>query len=152
MAKILHAGIVVKDLQKALRFYAETFDCRDYRFSKFKQPGFELDIALILMGDMQLELMQPIEGPWVRRMQKKGEGFTELCFEVKNIEDFYDKMKKRGVTLVDQDENPLKVRKFEGGEGMRFAYLPTDAAFGSWVELMEPYTLDAFGKQYRIDS
>jgi catechol 2,3-dioxygenase-like lactoylglutathione lyase family enzyme len=154
VTRVLHAGIVVKDLSKALAFYAETFGCRDYRFAKFKKSGYELDLAFVPIGDLQLELVQPIEGPWVRRMQRKGEGFTELCLEVKNLADFYDKMKSRGVTLVDQDELPLTDKKFEQSVdgNMRFAYLPTRTAFGSWIEVMEPYSLEKIGKACRVES
>ena len=147
MPRISHVGIVVKDMQKALDFYADVFGCRDYRIKRVERPGYKANVAFIPVGDMQIELIQPIEGPWVRRLQRKGEGFTELCFEVENMEEFYDKMKARRVTLVDEDELPMTNRKFDRSkEGIRFAYLPTEAAFGSWIEVMEPYSVDTIGK------
>jgi methylmalonyl-CoA/ethylmalonyl-CoA epimerase len=137
--KFDHVGIVVKDIGKVAKFYKEALGCKAGKIYQVDVPGYKLKYALLPIGEDYVELLEPETGPWIKRLEERGEGsLWELCFEVDDIEAFYDKMKKRGIILTDRFDQPLIEKKYvEVPTGSRFAYMPRDKTYGTWVEILE---------------
>lgn len=139
-----HIGIVVDDLQEALRFYTTDLDCRQVTDTfVIDRPDYGVKYAFVGAkneGGMLIELLEPMRGDLKEQLREKGPGaICELCFVVDDIESFYDQMKQKGVIMEDRNGRPLTTRKYDKMEatGNKAAYLPREAAQGTWVEILE---------------
>lgn len=140
-SRLVHIGVVVRDMDKAVerltslgigpfrpRILPE--DAREkYRGEPF-QPGRRVTIQITQIGNVELELIQPISGksPHQEFLDEKGEGVQHLGFVVDNLKADVDRLTAAGSTI-------LLTSRFKGGGGV--AYLDLDAA-GLIVELVQP--------------
>jgi predicted enzyme related to lactoylglutathione lyase len=145
VAKIDHIGIVVKDLKRAMNFYSEVFgwkqpDTGPYsKMLEIERPGDKSKYVLLQGGGPYIELFEPKEGPWLKRLNERGEGsIWQICVSVDNIEKFYDVMNERGITPVDSLNKPLTGRKYiVTSSGSKIFYLPPAKTYGTWFEILE---------------
>ena len=145
MIKLDHVGIVVSDLEKGIKIFSETFGHKPRgpkRVYEIKEPGVNIKYALLGLGDTAIDLMEPGEGDrsFLPFITEEGKGaIMEICFEVDDIEAFYDRMKEKGITLLDwPNGNPLVDQKYVlAPSGNKIAYLPCDTTLGLWVEVTE---------------
>jgi len=142
--KLDHIGIVVEKLDKEiLDFYQEAFGCLKPRSFHVQDTDEEINYVYLPFpkGDNYVELLAPVRGPCRDFLKKKGQGtMFELCVEVDSMKEFYDEMKKRGITLVDSGGRSLPPEKpycMIPGDDNKYAYLPTDKTFGTTIELLE---------------
>ncbi len=145
--KLDHVGIMVERLDEAIiKFYQDVLGCGPPKFFHVKNSDEEINYAYLPLpnGDNFVELLAPTRGPSLDFLKEKGPGaMFELCVEVDNIEDFYDQMKKRGLTLCDPMNRPLSPeRKWCSipGDDNRYAYMPVDKTFGTTIEILERNT------------
>ena len=93
------------------------------------------------IGDNYIELLEPHKGNCFDILKKKGSGtICEICFEVDDIEEFYDKMKAQGITLVDLQQKPISQEQKYcqiPGDDNKFAYFPLDKTHGILIEVEE---------------
>ena len=143
-AKLDHIGIVVEKLdEEILDFYQEVFGCLKPKYFHVKTSDEEINYVYLPLpkGENYVELLAPVSGPSRKFLQKKGRGtMFELCVEVEDIEEFYDEMKKRGITLVDPKGRPLPPEKkwcMIPGDDNKYAYLPVEKTFGTTIEILE---------------
>ena len=96
--EVSQIGIVVRDMDKALKNYSEIFGIEfpkvfipEYfnRTYKGKPADFKYKVALGMMGDLQVELIEPMQGETAYRefLEKWGEGIHHLGFDVKNMDE-----------------------------------------------------------------
>lgn len=137
-----HVMILVEDLEKAIEFYVQTCDCERPQSPyplKVNDSVNEYRFAMLRTGGAYIELMELRRGPFADMLKKKSIGsIYEVCFRVEDIEKFYDKMKKNGITLVGENGKPIvekKYRQLKGGN--KFAYLPYEMTLGTVVEVIE---------------
>lgn len=132
--KLHHIGIVVPQIQNSIN------DINQY--INFEQIGIieeiisqKVNICFLKMGEFNLELIEPIgiNSP-VYNFTKQGGGIHHLCFEVKNIYDEIEQMKKKGATVI---INPVK--GFEG-RTIAFLYLNMKNTRCNLIELAEEKT------------
>ena len=140
--KIDHIGIIVKSLNKEIiDFYTKVFGCEPPKYFKLENPNEEIDYCHMRIIDNYIELLAPKRGPFLNFLKEKGQGMmAELCFEVDDIKEFYDRMKKQGITLVDPTGRPLPAEKpyaMVPGDDNKYAYFPTDKSFGTIIEIIE---------------
>lgn len=145
--KLDHVSILVKNLEKAIELYVNLLGCDrpEARYPvSFTEAGHKFRIALVRTGDVYIELLEPEEGTYADLLKDKGEGFVnEICFRVDDIEKFYDNMKKKGITLLDERLKPLIKKKYrqlpreQGGTGSKWACLPTEKTLGTVIEVLE---------------
>ena len=139
--RLMHIGLVVSDMDKAIeRFTALGIgpfkprilppDAKEKYRGKPFNPSRRVAIQTTKIGDMELELIQPINGesPHQEFLEQKGEGIQHLGFFVDNLE---EEVKR----LTDAGSEILLTSQFKGGGGV--AYIDLDAA-GLIVELVEP--------------
>ena len=143
-AKLDHVGIIVEKLDdQIIKFYQEVLGCERPKYFRVSNPDEEMNYVYLPLpkGDNYVELLAPVRGPSVEFLKKKGPGtMFELCVEVDNIEEFYDEMKERGITLCDPMGRPLPASKkwcMIPGDDNKYAYIPESESFGTTIEILE---------------
>jgi len=127
IVKIDHVGIMVADLEAALRFYAETLGLVPGPIETHEQPPIRR--CCLRLGDAELELIEARD-PGQTMMQflpHRGPGIYHVGLRVDDVDAAAARLREQGVPLVDG------VR--EGGD-MRIQYLHPDAAQGTMIELV----------------
>jgi methylmalonyl-CoA epimerase len=125
-----HIGIAVSNLDDALAFYRDAL-------------GLEIeaseDVAsqrvrahFIPVGQSRLELLEATasDSAIARYIEKRGPGIHHITLRVENIRAALDRLKARGVRLVDDAPRP-------GAEGALVAFVHPSSAHGVLVELKE---------------
>jgi methylmalonyl-CoA/ethylmalonyl-CoA epimerase len=131
-------GIVVKDMEKALSNYSELFGITFprvvipewFNMTYRGKPGnFRMKMALGMMGALQIELLETLEGETIYRefLEKKGEGLHHLGFDVTNMDERIAALQKRGIGVLQSGERV----------GARFAYMDTENILGIIVEFLD---------------
>jgi len=127
--KLEHIGIAVKNLEAAIKIY-EAFGLQVDSIEVVKEQ--KVTTAFIPCGSVNLELLEAIgnEGPVAKFIEKRGEGIHHISLRVKNIEASLDKLKEKGIRLV--DETPRK-----GAHNSKIAFIHPKATKGVLIELVE---------------
>jgi len=130
--KINHIGVAVKDLNEATKFYEENLGLEIEGTEEIKEQ--KVKVAFIPVGESRIELLQSTDpdGPVAKFIEKRGEGIHHMALEVDHIEDFLQKLKERGVQLI--DEKPRV-----GAHGMKIAFLHPRSTKGVLLELCEKH-------------
>ncbi|MFW0787702.1 VOC family protein [Gordonia sp. CPCC 206044] len=92
---------------------------------------FVTHVSLSYVGDMQLELIEPVSGEsvYTEFLARSGPGLHHVCFEPEDFDNAVDDARGRDISI------PLHG---EIGDGtMRFAYLDCSAAGVPYIELAE---------------
>ena len=128
--KIHHVGIAVHSLDKALEFYRDTFGLHVHASAEVQDQGVRA--ALLTIGQSEIELLQPLspDSAVGKFLARKGEGLHHICFQTPDVDSELEKLKVKGVELVDQ-----KPRR--GLAGM-ICFLHPKASRGVLVELATP--------------
>ena len=137
--KLHHIGVVVKDLEKAIEHFT-SLGIGPFEFPKppssrtkmqiwGKPPDYKLKGGIAKVGQVKIELLQPIEGEsqFSEFLEKRGEGVQHLGFVVDDIEEEVSKFTSKGVKV-------LTGGKWPGGG---FVHLETDDVGGIIIELMQ---------------
>ncbi|RKX71725.1 methylmalonyl-CoA epimerase [candidate division WOR-3 bacterium] len=102
--RIDHIGIVVRDLDSAIRFY-RMIGAEIGERTRLEEQG--ADIQVIILGTARIELLTPFkEGPISRFLEKHGEGMHHICIEVEDIEEMIERLKAGGFKMVDEEPRP----------------------------------------------
>ncbi|MFA5309293.1 MAG: tRNA (N6-threonylcarbamoyladenosine(37)-N6)-methyltransferase TrmO [Dehalococcoidales bacterium] len=139
--RMMHVGVVVRDMAKTIERLAELGigpftprvfdpDAREtYRGQPFI-PSQRVAAQITQIGNIELELIQPIDGQSPHRefLDAKGEGIQHLGFIVEDLEKETARLKAQGAEI-------LLAARFKGGGGV--TYLDLEAA-GLIVELVQP--------------
>ena len=142
--KVVQIGIVVRDVEKSAKSYAEFFgvevpkmiyseteDKAKTRYygrptmARVKQAFFHFD-------NISIELLEPVGGPstWKDFLDSNGEGFHHIAFEIKGMDDKIAQMQDMGIPLSQQG-------RWTGGSGGRYAYFESEKQLGVILELLE---------------
>ena len=142
--KFHHVSVVVRDMAKAMKFY-EALGIGPFppllgpqgkvplvnKTLHGKPADWELDLrhAEGGVGDLTLEMIQPLEGdtPVKDFLEKKGEGIQHIGFFVDDMEQETAKMAEKGFKITQSGETPT----------VKWAYFGTDAVGGVSIELMQ---------------
>lgn len=127
--KIDHIGIVVRDIQTALKVYETALGLPLKEI--LHVPDQEVKVAFLPIGESNLELVQPTaENTGVAKfLDKRGEGIHHISIEVADIESSLAQLKAQGVQLI--DEVPR-----QGAHG-RVAFIHPKGTHGVLIELIE---------------
>jgi methylmalonyl-CoA/ethylmalonyl-CoA epimerase len=128
--KIDHIGIVVKDLDSALKLYTDIFRLEIMKIEEHKD--LKLKIAFLKVGEAMLELVQPtgpgsLSAKWI---EENGEGLYHLALRVENIYEALEKIKQNGIAMRDNEPR-------SGGMGSKIAISKTDSTNNVILELVE---------------
>lgn len=119
--KIHHVTIMVKDLEKAGKFFADLLGTEFTDFCEMK----EVDIRH-LMSPLGIELVTPLspDGAPAKTLELRGEGLTLVGLQVPNLEEAAAEMKSRGIRQI-------------GGIGTSTALFHPKDLYGVLIELVE---------------
>lgn len=125
---ISHLGVAVKDLEEAREFYRSILGLE----SAEPVTGGEgtIKVSMVDTGNTVIELLQPIggEGVIAKFLEKKGEGFHHICYEVDDIDAAIAAVKDKGLEILGKPR--------PGAEGMTAFIHPRDT-HGVLIEFVE---------------
>jgi methylmalonyl-CoA/ethylmalonyl-CoA epimerase len=128
--RIDHVAIVVSDLATALGFWEGALGLKLSHVEDV--PEQQAAVAFLPTGDSEIELVQPTTGTsgLARYLAKRGPGMHHVCVEVDDIAGTLQRLKERGVRLIDETPRP-------GSGGKLYAFVHPEAAQGVLVELYQ---------------
>jgi methylmalonyl-CoA/ethylmalonyl-CoA epimerase len=128
--KIHHVGVVVRDMDQAMRFWRDTLGLPVDKLETIQEQGVKA--ALLTVGDSEIELLEPVvEGTGVARyLESRGEGLHHVCFQSDDVEADLQALKDRQVEMIDQQTRV--------GLAGRICFLHPRAMHGALVELCQP--------------
>jgi methylmalonyl-CoA/ethylmalonyl-CoA epimerase len=130
LEKIYHLGYAVEDIEAATRFYQVHFGVRVGEPEEVEDQG--IVATMFEVGESMIELVQPTrpDSPVGKFLEKRGEGFHHVAFQVGDLEAALRELKENGVELIDEEPRI-------GAGGTRMAFLHPKGAHGVLTELVE---------------
>ncbi len=144
-ATAVQVGVVVRDIEKSMRELTEAFGIGPFRVVDCPPPGredrqfrdgrpirFRTRQAFASLGAVELELIQPLEGPtiWADFMAAHGPGIHHVRFNIENLEEVIAALAGRGIRVTQEGAG---IR-----EGTRWVNFDTEDRVGFTVEVMKP--------------
>jgi methylmalonyl-CoA/ethylmalonyl-CoA epimerase len=127
--KLDHIGIAVESIESGLEVYSEClgFELREV----VTLPDQRVKIAIITLGDVEVELIEPLgdDTPVGRFLKQRGGGIHHLCFSVPQIEKATRDLQKKGLRLT----APPRI----GAKGRRVAFFHPKSTLGALIEISE---------------
>jgi methylmalonyl-CoA/ethylmalonyl-CoA epimerase len=139
--QVLQVALVVRDLERSMRTYAEGYGIGPWHIYEFnpdtvqnmtrdgKPSRHAMRLGLAMIGDVQLELIQPLDDRSIYAdfLREHGEGLHHLGMKV-------DDYGKALATLKGKGHDVL-----QGGfyNGVEYAYLSTDRDLGVITEIFD---------------
>jgi len=122
-----HLGILVSDIEVALRFYTETLGLTATPIESRSQPPIRM--AYVQAGAVRLELIEAKDPAqtMIRYLLRREPGVYHLGLRVADVDAAFARLQRQGVATIDG------VRE---GDRMRVAFLHPDAAGGVLIELV----------------
>ena len=134
VSKIEHIGIVVADLEEALEKYTSLLGLKVAEVEEIKVDQAINRVAFLPLNGLNVELVhtQSDKGMAAEFLQKNGEGIHHIAFEVENLDETFQRLKKRGVKFVWDKIIP-------GSRGSRVAFFEPREFNGIYIELVESH-------------
>ncbi len=125
--RIDHVGILVADLEAALRIYTDVFGLVAGPIETHETPPIRR--CCLRVGDAELELIEARdpEQTMMRLLPHRAPGIYHLGLRVDDVDAEAARLRAAGVPLVDG---------IRAGGDMRIQYLHPDAAQGTMIELV----------------
>jgi methylmalonyl-CoA/ethylmalonyl-CoA epimerase len=130
LKKIYHLGYAVHDITAATRFYKEHFGARVGEPEEVEEQG--IIATMFEVGESKIELLKPTrpDSPVGKFLERRGEGFHHVAFQVDDLEAALKELKESGVDLIDEEPRV-------GAGGTRMAFVHPRDAHGVLTELVE---------------
>ena len=139
--RIDQVAIVVKDLDATVKAWSELLGVEPtltVTTQPFDPAGTlyegeptdaRLRAAVFKLGDVELELMEPIDGPsvWSEWLDGHGEGLHHLGFASDSLEDGIESLAEQGIEVAQRAEYPVGW----------YAYFRSEEKLGTMIELNE---------------
>jgi len=137
---VVQIGIIVADVEKTARGYAEVFgvplpqavpiavDSFAHTIYRGKPSQAAGRAAFFHLGAIEIELIQPVGAPstWEEFLRQRGEGIHHIAFRTAKIDEAQDFLRSKGMDLVQSG----------GWDGGRYAYLDASGQLGTILELL----------------
>ncbi|MDR7076136.1 methylmalonyl-CoA epimerase [Neobacillus niacini] len=128
--KIHHIGIIVKNVEEAVKPYEQGLGLANITFETVE--SFNVKIAFIPVGDVQIELIQPLaEDDEFAQFVNNGGALHHIAFEVTNLEDRILQLLERAIRMKDHEP---KI----GSHGAKIAFADASNFDQVRVEFIEP--------------
>ena len=126
---IHHLGVAVANLDAALDTYTRLFGAELEHRARVPEQGVEA--AAVLVGDGRVELLSPLGGdtPVGRFLASRGAGMHHVAFEVGDIREALDSLRREGAELVDAEPRA-------GLFGLEVAFVHPDSVHGVLAEVV----------------
>lgn len=128
--RLHHVALAVKDIETVLGEYADVLGLPMSKIVYIDSQ--KVKATLIPVGDVEIELIEPTdpEGGVAKFLERKGESFHHICFQVTNVDEELKELEKKGVQLIDKTSRA-------GLAGM-VGFLHPRSTKGTLVELCTP--------------
>jgi methylmalonyl-CoA epimerase len=126
--QVSHLGMAVKDLEEAREFYRSVLGLESSE--PIMAGDGTIKVSMVEVGGVLIELLQPTgsEGVMAKFLEKRGEGFHHICYEVDDIKKEIASFRASGVEVLGEPK--------PGAEGMS-VFLHPRGTHGVLVELVE---------------
>lgn len=138
---ITQVGIIVHDIEKSAREFAEFFGLPvpkwawtgGFEQAKTSYRGNDspakAKLAFMKFGQVEIELIEPDHSPsiWREYLDEHGEGIQHLAFVISGMKERVAALEKSGHVLLQRGE-------YSGG---RYSYMDTTSTLKTVVELLE---------------
>jgi catechol 2,3-dioxygenase-like lactoylglutathione lyase family enzyme len=138
---ILQVAIIVHDIETKARAWSESLglpisdviitDTVDKTQAEYKgkPTNARAKLAFFHMGQLDVELIEPIGGPstWKDQLDQHGDSLHHIAFKIKGMQEKIEYLDSQGIPLIQRGE-------FTGG---RYAYVDGIAQLGTILELLE---------------
>jgi methylmalonyl-CoA/ethylmalonyl-CoA epimerase len=140
---ICQVGLIVRDIERSAEAYSRVLgmpkpevivtDGPEIAHTRFRGEPTDARarLAFFDMGQISLELIEPIGGPstWQEFLDEKGEGVHHIAFSVKDTDRAVAFLEGNGIGVVQQGD-------YTGG---RYTYVDSAAVLGVILELLENF-------------
>jgi len=140
--EISQVAVVVKDLQRAMENYWKTLGIGPWSVYTFAPPAlrepevrrksvhYSMRLALTKVGLVELELIEPLEGPSIYKefLAKKGEGLHHLGFVVDDLDGALAAFSNMGIDIL---------MSGKWGDVSEYYYMDTEPVLGIIYELIK---------------
>ena len=128
--KVEHIGIAVKDLAKSIPLFEQLLGSPCYKTETVASEA--VNTAFFLQKSTKIELLETSDptGPIAKFIDKKGEGMHHIAFEVPDIIEEMERLKKQGFTLL--SETPKK-----GADNKLICFVHPKQTNGVLIELCQ---------------
>jgi len=101
LGRVHHVAVLVRDLEAAVRLFRDALGLPLEAIKEIPADGVR--IAFLATGKSKLELVQPTDASTgvARYLEKHGEGFHHVCYEVDRLADTLARLSSAGVELID---------------------------------------------------
>lgn len=130
LTEIDHVAIAVRDLELAVRWYADVLGAVVVHREVVHSDGVEE--ALVAVAESYVQLLTPTTeaSPVARFLASRGEGLHHIAYRVADCAQALEAVKASGARVVDQVPRP-------GSRGTTVAFVHPSASFGTLIELVE---------------
>ena len=130
MLRVEHIGFAVKNLPEANILYSKLLGTEPYKHETVTSE--HVTTSFFKVGDVKIELLEATsdQSAIADFLDKRGEGFHHIAFEVKNIRQEIKRLKKEGFKIV--YEEPKR-----GADNKLVAFVHPKTAGGTLIELCQ---------------
>jgi methylmalonyl-CoA epimerase len=130
LTEIDHVAIAVGDLDAAIAYYRDTFDCEVAHREVVERDGVEE--ALLKVADSYVQLLTPVrdDSPVAKYLAKNGDGIHHAGYRVADCAAALERVKAEGHRVIDEAPRP-------GSRGTTVAFVHPKTAFGTLIELVQ---------------
>lgn len=130
MKKIEHIGIAVKDLENSNLIFEKLLGAPAYKSEAVESEG--VITSFFSVGSNKIELLAATnpESPIAKFIAKKGEGIHHIAFDVEDIVQEIERLKKEGFVVL--NEKPKK-----GADNKLVVFLHPKSTNGVLIELCQ---------------
>lgn len=130
LKKVEHIGIAVKDLKNANTLFSKLFGKEHYKVEAVESEG--VSTSFFMLGETKIELLEATNdnSAIAKFIEKKGEGIHHIAYEVDNIHEEMERLKKEGFELIHQQPK-------EGADNKLICFLHPKSTNGVLVELCQ---------------
>jgi len=126
--KINHVGIAVKNLDRAVEFFQETYGAKLVGRKKFDDQ--KMESALISIAEAQFELLASLEPQSIidKFIESRGEGVHHVSLEVDQFDQVIEEIKAKGLRVISEADT----------EDFKAAFIHPQGNFGVLTEIVQP--------------
>ena len=128
--KIEHLGIAVNNMEEALKIYEDLLGQNCYKIEVVESEFVKT--AFIQVGESKIELLEAThsDSAIAKFLEKKGQGFHHVAFDVENIDSEINRLREKGFELIHKTPK-------DGADNKRIAFLHPKSTNGLLVELCQ---------------
>ena len=126
--KFNHLGIAVKDLDRTVEFFRETYGATLHWRKRFKDQ--KIESAFISIGEAQFELSASLEPESVitKFIENRGEGIHHMSLEVDQFDEVTKELRAKGLRVLSEADT----------EDFKAAFIHPQSNFGVLTEIIQP--------------